>query len=121
MISVLKEDRFKGLAVHLLGAVIIISTYHHSDSLYSLLVSIPVFLVSLSIYSNQRFRLPALCAATLYSPLLTTTGSMDESLSFLLYSTTFVLPFVIYWILVLAFEFSAKVERKGAVIASSYI
>ncbi len=112
----------KDIALHTMGILVIFSTLYHSSHVYSLLIAIPIFSISFSIYKEKDWlRLPALCASTLYVPFVISTRGMDEWGSLIIYSLSFVLPFFIYWVLVLSSYTDLKIEYKGVAVAVSYI
>ncbi len=116
------EKSSKDPMIHLLGVLIVVSTFYHSNDYHSLLVSVPIFLTSFSFYKSiEWLKIPALCATTLYAPFTMTTGGMDEFFSLLVFSVSFLIPVVIYWVLVLGSELHLHINSKGVVFAVSYL
>ncbi len=121
MISESKKSS-KDPTIHLLGVLIVVSTFYHSNDYHSLLVSVPIFLTSLSVYKDiDWLKMPALCVATLYAPFTMTTGGMGEFFNLIIFSASFLIPVVIYWVMVLGSELHIHINRKGVILAVSYL
>lgn len=118
-LNIIKKS--KNLPVHVFGALIIISVFYHSTSIFSLLVSIPVLLISYSVEQEiEWLSLLSLSMGTLYIPFFVSFGSMNEVLFFLAFLITFLLPLSIYWILVLSTEIDFEIGWKGLGFMISY-
>ncbi len=113
----MKKEKF---ITHILGSLLVLSTIYHSHSLYSVLVSVPVFLVSYSIHQKKETLVfPSLVLATILSPFFISSGDMNEIFSLLIFSATFALPLSLYWIAVLLKGTEFRWKPIG--IALSYV
>ncbi len=112
--------RNKEFIIHLLGALLVISTLHHSTTIYSLFSILPFILVSISVKSNEdKILVPSLILATVMSGFFVTAGSMNEIYSLLIFSLTLCIPLFFYWVIALADK--NEINFKAATISISYV
>ncbi|MFP4142659.1 MAG: hypothetical protein ACLFSM_04415 [Thermoplasmata archaeon] len=108
------------LYIHILSFLLILSTLYHSFTIYSLSVVIPFILISYTFYKRREKALfPLLIIATITSSLFITAESMNEIFSLLVFSVTYALPLLLYWLLVLLGD--TGVDRKPFGVALSYV
>ncbi len=110
----------KYMVVHLLSLILVLSTIYHSTSHFSILAIFPFAVVSYSVQSEyERYMIPMLSLATFISLFFVTLGSMNEIFLLLIFSLTFSLPLLLYWIIVLLEE--VKVQWKPLGVSLSYV
>ncbi|MBS3781953.1 MAG: hypothetical protein KGY68_05030 [Candidatus Thermoplasmatota archaeon] len=110
----------KDFVTHILGSLLVLSSIYHSYTLYSLLVVVPLFLVSYSTnQEKERLVFPSLVLATILSTYFISAGNMNEIFSLLLFSITFAFPLFLYWVVALQEEMDIRLKPIG--IALSYV
>jgi len=106
--------------VHLIGGFLIVSSFYHSDmGLLSLLTIIPIVSVSIGVDKEVYWvQYTGLIIATLLSSYLITHKGLANIFYLIQFITSFVLPLVIYWKVVLSFDL--HFDPKASVLGASY-
>jgi len=105
---------------HLIGGLLMLSSYYHSSrGFLPLLTIIPILMVSFATEKEKnQLEYIGLVGTTLLSGFFITHTTLGNTISLSLFILFFVLPLTIYWILVLSSEL--YFDLKAASIAISY-
>ncbi len=108
------------LLPHILGSLLVISTIYHSDTFYSLLVAIPIFLISYFMESEKdRFLFPALIITASVQFFFITSSSVNELFALIFFGVSFAFPLFLYWVVVLGAV--SEIELKPSIVSGSYV
>lgn len=110
----------KRILPHALGALLVISTVYHSDSLYSVFLAIPFFLISFMIeIGRNELIFPTLIFTAVIQFLLITSAPVSDFVSVIIFLISFGLPLSYYWLIILSQN--SKLNPKPVGIATSYV
>ena len=110
----------RSILVHLIGAILAVSAIIHSYEGYtSFLLLLPFILISVSVeLKEDKYSMMILAGASLILPYFFDQNYMTDYFSIAIFITTFIAPFIIYWIVILST--TINLNSKGLLLSASY-